>query len=208
MASIVTYYSPTPRDKTRQLADFKWYASESRAHGGPPRCPFASVGLCPKFFHSLSVLADGEQVSELDAGIRAELDAKWREHRPPVAEDSPGWAKDGNNSIRQVWGMCPEVTNDVYGVFASYVAMYPDELDRDLAYRRMKREGASADDPRWRFATVIPEHYTECRHYSVLMGSASNRQTASTVVQVSGSPQTHVTLGGTDSSDSKLKNVR
>ncbi len=82
--------------------------------------------------------------------------------------------------------------------------MYPDEVDRDLAYRRLKHSRASEDDPRWTFATVIPEHYTECRQYSVLRGATPTVMGAGTVINVHGSPQAHVNLQSTDASVSVL----
>jgi len=188
----------------RKYANFEWYASVSRARASPPRCPFAAVRLCPKFFFSLTILADGKQISDLDGEVRTALEEKWREHQPAVAEDSPGWAKTGDDSIRQVWGICPEVGYDVYGRFASYISTYPDEVDRDLAHRRLKESRASEDDPRWTFATVIPEHYTECRQYSVLRGATPTVMAAGTVVNVHGSSQTHVNLQSTDASVSVL----
>ena len=195
-----------PDDAKRQLANFEWYASVSRRQGLPPRCPFASVRRCPKYFHSLTSLADASVISDLDPAVRSHLEEKWSEDRPAVAEDSPGWMKAGDdNVLRQVFGICPEVGFDVFGRFASYFHTYPDDIDRDLGYRQLNRSGADRDDPRWTWASVIAEHYTECRHYSVLLGATIKSGTAAMEVHVKDSPQAHVTIKGTDASTSTLK---
>jgi len=105
-----------------------------------------------------------------------------------------------NDELRQVFGICPEVGYDVYGRFSNYFHTYPDEIDRDVAYKQLQRSGAAPDDPGWTFASVIPEHYSECRQYSVLLGAPKLRGGPAMQVHVKDSPQAHVTIKGTDAS--------
>ncbi len=82
-------------------------------------------------------------------------------------EDSPGFTST-DRGFRSASGLCPEVGYDVFGHFASGFFPYGDELDTDIAHQQLAKAGAGRNDPRWRWAVVIPQHYTECRQYSVL----------------------------------------
>jgi hypothetical protein len=67
---------------------------------------------------------------------------------------------------------CPEVSYLRYGLFASQLAEYADEIDRDAAYQRLEKSGAESSDWRRTWSSIRPEHYTECSLYSVLRQSA------------------------------------
>ena len=76
---------------------------------------------------------------------------------------------------------CPEVAFDSFGVFASLLCEHGDEIDRDLAYGRLSRQGVSEESWKWRWSTLKPMHYTECPLYSPLLrqtsSSANNNRT-------------------------------
>ncbi len=38
------------------IPNFDWYSNISNKVGGPPRCPFATVSRCPRYYQSLSLL--------------------------------------------------------------------------------------------------------------------------------------------------------
>jgi hypothetical protein len=40
---------------TPRKADIAWYTSISECKGVPPRCPFATVHRCPRFYQSLQL---------------------------------------------------------------------------------------------------------------------------------------------------------
>jgi hypothetical protein len=64
---------------------------------------------------------------------------------------------------------CPEVTNNVFGLFASSLSKFTDELDREASENWLVRHGkAFAKDWRWNWSSVTPTHYTECPTYSLL----------------------------------------
>jgi hypothetical protein len=93
---------------------------------------------------------------------------KWKksEHWPKVREhESSIWNnKDFHN-------FCPEVAFDVFGLFASELHRYADEIDTHAAHAQLAKNGASANDWRWQWAYITPLHYSECRLYSQLLST-------------------------------------
>lgn len=155
----------------REQADFDWYSETSRRCGLLPRCPFASVDLCPKYYESVSLLGNAEITSPLSEEDAVRLRSKWADWETPLAEQAPSSLRSGE-SWTYVSSICPEIGYDIFGYFASGFYRYPDEVDADLAYKRLSEEGAPPTDPRWTWARVYPEHYTECRLYSILSATA------------------------------------
>ena len=62
---------------------------------------------------------------------------------------------------------CPEVGFDGFDYFASGFHRYADEIDHNLAHKRLGEQGIGISDFRWQWSTVAPHHYTECREYSM-----------------------------------------
>jgi hypothetical protein len=153
--------------------DFAWYSAISESRKLQPRCPFASVHRCPRYYQSLSLLGQSG-FTGIDPGLDAELLESWRksdlwpvtlEHTTSVS----GW--EGEGRARHYSKFCPEVAYDSFGFFASGLHDYPDEIDRDNAHRAVGREGADRSDWRWRWAALTPMHYAECPLYSALTHS-------------------------------------
>jgi hypothetical protein len=95
-----------------------------------------------------------------------ELLAKWKTTPlwPLVAEHATSIS-----SKSQFANFCPEVSFDTFHLFASYLARYPDEIDKEQAERWLvKNGGASAKDWAWDWQSVKEMHYTECPLYSQL----------------------------------------
>ena len=151
--------------------DVDWYSGESRRQGIPPRCPFASVELCPRYFDSVEFLGRIEVTTSLPAADLERLDKKWHSWMPPLVEQQQSSLRS-EDGLRFVSGICPEIGFDIFGHFATGFHWYADELDADLAHARLAREGVPNSDPRWNWATIHPEHYTECRLYSILSATA------------------------------------
>jgi hypothetical protein len=106
------------------IPDFGWYGTISSLRGLSPRCPFASVERCPRYWQSLSLL--GELGStKLDALRDEELQRRWErsEHWPPTAEyaTSIAGSKDESDQWKSpmLSNFCPETTYDRFGYFAS-----------------------------------------------------------------------------------------
>lgn len=132
----------------------------------PPRCPFATVESCPRFYQSLSLLGSAGSTA-IDSSEDERLLEKWK--------TSDLWPKTreqetiiyGNNKSFDKF--CPEVAFERFGYFASYLGRYSDELDHDLAHEQLGKIDASSEDYRWAWSSVISMHFSECPLYSVLL---------------------------------------
>lgn len=110
---------------------------------------------------------------------RARLEKKWKPFAPVIAEEDVA-ATRIDNEFRSISGACPEVGFEVFGYFASGLHDYADEADRDIAHKRLDDQGIDVSNFRWRWSTVTPRHYTECREYSmysdIRLGKTRNTQ--------------------------------
>lgn len=150
--------------------DLAWYTDVSRRDGLLPRCPFASVERCPRFYQSVWALGESGFTTRLPADDDRRLQAAWQktdvwprmdEHKSAVM----GWAEDPRHFLN----FCPEVLFERFGVFASGLHGYASESDRDAAHARLGKESAVSSDWRWSWSPVTPMHYRECPLYSPLM---------------------------------------
>jgi len=140
-----------------------------------PRCPYANVDRCPRYYESLSLLGSADITTALQPSEDKRLLKKWKnsEHWPKVKEDEPFIhpPRDSKNFSN----FCPEVAFDVFGLFASELHRYADEIDTHAAHAQLANEGASANDWRWQWSHITPLHYSECRLYSLLGSIGSDR---------------------------------
>ncbi len=152
--------------------DIAWATDESVRKGIPLRCSFASVDLCPRYYLSMALLGDYGVTTKIEEADDKRLKAKWEKHPcwPRTTEQEPGvFGREGNP--RSFHHFCPEVMYDTFGVFATSVSSYPDELDRDLAHESLGKRRAKANDWRWQWAALSKMHYSECPLYAPLMHS-------------------------------------
>lgn len=161
-------------DKTINHIDS--YIVVSLKRGLTPRCPFASVHRCPRYYCSLSLLgyAGSTSIGPLQD---KELEKKWKESDLwlVVLEQDPGIFKS-ENKIYQYSNFCPEVSYDKHGYFASHLCRYVDEIDIDVAHKRLKKESAQHNDHRWYWASINPMHFSECQLYSLLQIKHGSRR--------------------------------
>ncbi len=153
----------------RIVPDFAWYLAESTRLGlKSPRCPFASVHGCPRYYQSLSLLGNAG-CTAIPKDEDDELKARWEKHPLwPATGEQETAISGGGDGPNGYHNFCPEVAYDTFRLFASYLGRHVGEIDRDLAAARLEKEGATHDDPRWIWCSVVPQHYVECPLYSTL----------------------------------------
>src|SRR5207253_7621343 len=89
--------------------NLEWYAEESTRRGLPtPRCPFASVHRCPRYWQSLSVLG-GAVSTKIEPDKDEELLERWRTSDlwPATREQATSMGPEGDPHIFS--NFCPEV---------------------------------------------------------------------------------------------------
>lgn len=160
-----------PRSPAPTEPDMDWYLGVSRARGVTPRCPFASVERCPRYYQSRSLLGEAGS-TKIPTAEDERLKAQWGRSGlwPKTAEEATSIA-GGANRYTMFSNFCPEVAYDRFRLFASGFGEYADEIDRDTAYQMLSQRGAASQSWRWTWAYVMPMHFTECPLYSPLLHS-------------------------------------
>ena len=151
--------------------DIEWYIGISQAKACAPRCPFANAHRCPKYYASYSLLGKHGITTTLEPKLDNTIRAKWMKSDiwATLAEEDAA-ITSANNEVHSFINFCPEVTGQVFGLFASLLSKYADERDRGVVEKWLSDHGRTfAKDWRWEWAWVNPMHYTECPTYSLLM---------------------------------------
>lgn len=154
------------------IPDLAWYTAISTRKKLLPRCPFASVHRCPRYYQSLSLLGEAGS-TPIDPDEDNALRRQWQgsDLWPATLEQATSITSiegRGGRRRQSFWHFCPEVAFDRFGFFTSDLNPYADEIDLDLAHRALGKANAPATDPRWAWAGVSEMHYSECPLYSPL----------------------------------------
>ena len=99
--------------------DMNWYLNVSRERGVTPRCPFAAVERCPRFYESLSLMghAGGTKIASDDD---ARLKAKWEKSDLwPVTAEMATSISGVEGHYTGFWKFCPEVLYERFGYFVA-----------------------------------------------------------------------------------------
>jgi len=172
--SAVSHVQPT----------WEWYRAASRRDGTAPRCPFASGGRCPRFYQSLSLLGEAGFTTRIPPDEDRALLARWQQSDLwPLTHEQATSVAGPTDDPRHLLNFCPEVLFDRFGVFATSLHSYADEIDRDAAHDKLTHAHAARDDWQWRWAWLAPMHYSECPLYSPLseQGPAASLQALNAV---------------------------
>lgn len=159
------------RKERTETPDFDWYAGESGKLRLSPRCPIAHVELCPRYYESTFLLGQEKLTTAISPERNATLEKKWKSLGSVTGEEGASIWGDGKH--KNLSHFCPEVSYEIYGYFASELTEYPDEEDRDIAYRLYEQGKIKHLDPRW--MQIGPRHYTECREYSIFATFAGGK---------------------------------
>jgi hypothetical protein len=158
------------RSAAFQNPDLNWYREISeRKFLREPRCPFASVEKCPRFYQSLSLLGTAGSTA-IDKSEDERLLKKWETHYlwPKTAEQETAIFSSEERPFMYS-RFCPEVLFERFGLFVSELAEYADGVDRDSAQRALDREGAATDSWQRRWPQLTPMHYSDCPIFSTLL---------------------------------------
>lgn len=153
--------------------DRAWYFAESERRSLTPRCPFATVYRCPRYFQSLSLLGSAG-CTEMDQALADRLYFAWRAQGlwPPVDEQATSISTRDRGSGSTPWmydHFCPEVLGDSLGFYADYLCKNnDDEIDQAAILRHLQEEGYPRDHFRHQYQSAYALHYAECQLYSVL----------------------------------------
>jgi hypothetical protein len=148
-----------------------WYTAISQQRGVSPRCPFASVQRCPRYYQSLSLLGRAGH-TQIPPELDERLLARWKASDLwPVVDEQAVSVVGNGGEAKMFSNFCPEVAFDAFGLFAEFLSRAGDDLDHGLRHERLSREGADAGDYRWHWTSATPLHYTECSLYSPLLHS-------------------------------------
>lgn len=150
------------------IPDFEWYSKESARLRLAPRCPFANVHACPRYFQSLSLLGTVGH-TPIAADEDARLLSQWKQSPLwPTTDEQATSVSGPKDRLESLNNFCPEVAFDRFGLFASHLGRYADEIDAESAHGRLAREGAPKNHPSWAWGTHCAQHYSECPVYSPL----------------------------------------
>jgi hypothetical protein len=106
--------------------------------------------------------------TKIDAKEDAKLKHSWEKTDvwPVTAEQATSISGPGDET-KHFSHFCPEVSFDRFGLFATELHKYADEIDVGVAHSKLSANEAASDDWRWNWALVEPMHYTECPLYSL-----------------------------------------
>jgi hypothetical protein len=160
-ASTMTYIYP----------DINWYTGISEQKYGQPRCPYANVHRCYRYYASLFLLGNANITTKMKEEKIKELDSFWDKSDllPALTEhDTSISGPDGRSTGFS--NFCPEISYDIFGLFAVSLHRYADDIDREDAHRQLEKK-AYPNDWRWSWASVSPLHYLQCPAYSQILPS-------------------------------------
>ena len=169
-----------------------WYTEISEQKKATPRCPYANVHRCPRYFSSLYLLGEGGVTTKIKSEKVKELDEFWGKSDllPVIAEHDTGILSSGDNKSG-FSNFCPEISFDVFGLFAISLHRYSDEIDIEVAHAQLAKK-AYPKDWRWQWAHVEPLHYLKCPVYSQLAskpaqvsGQSSRKKTTKEMIATS-----------------------
>ncbi|MCF8146254.1 MAG: hypothetical protein K9N21_20295 [Deltaproteobacteria bacterium] len=151
--------------------DVDWYTGISEQKKVQPRCPYANVHRCYRYYASLYLLGEANITTKINEEEIKELDSFWAKSDllPALAEHDTGISgPDGRATGFS--NFCPEVSYDIFGLFAVSLHEYADEIDIEAAHRQLG-EKAYPNDWRWSWASVSPLHYLQCPAYSQILSA-------------------------------------
>ncbi len=146
-----------------------WYKKLSSRYKLPPKCPYVTIYKCPRYYLSVSLLGEKGITTPLDKKENKKCYRLWKKSElwPKRREEEPSIM--GTETSKIYRNFCPEVTFELFGIFATNLSEYVDELDRNIAHKELTKIKAGKDDWRWYWSSIASQHYTDCPLYSILL---------------------------------------
>jgi len=158
------------------IPDLQWYLGQSTSKGISPRCPFALVESCPRFYQSLSLLSNAGSTKIAEKEDK-KLFKKWKKSPLwPKADEQVTSVSGPEGRYKHFWNFCPEVSFERFGLFASRLDEHTDDIDLGSTHSELSKIKATPDDWRWSWSSIQPQHYSECPLYSVLLSLKTDSQ--------------------------------
>lgn len=158
------------------LPKLNWYLTISTRQGVSPRCPYASVYRCPRFYQSLSLLGEAGS-TKIDDNENKWLQDSWKNTDLwPITDEQATMISGPADDTKHFSRFCPEVSYERFGLFATALHKYADDIDISVAHRKLSAIKVSADDWRWNWSLIEPMHFTECPLYSLLKAGKSKNE--------------------------------
>lgn len=130
--------------------DIEWYAAVSERKHITARCPNATVNRCPRYFESVSLLADAGITTKLSRTTHDAVLAKWESHELWPVTGETATSISGGAKLSCFSNFCPEASFDTFKLFASTLIDFYDSLDRANREQQLEREGMpTGKDWRW-----------------------------------------------------------
>lgn len=156
--------------------DLEWYTTIGISSGKSPRCPFASPAGCPRYYQSLALMGVSGSTNISEKANKKLLKA-WKKSRLWPNTDEQATSISGpEGHIKHYWNFCPEITFERFGLFATDLDKYADQVDMDSARSKLAVMGISTNDWRWSWSNVRPQHYFDCPLFSLLQEPTSSHK--------------------------------
>jgi Predicted nucleotide-binding protein containing TIR-like domain len=169
--------TPTRKDEMpsrTKIPDIEWYLRISAERGVTPRCPFASVERCPRYYQSLSALGPAKISVELTASEDKRLRLHWEKSELwPKSEEDSTYMFGNGEKYHSFSNFCPEVAYERFKYFAGHLVDYHDAEESHAARQRLTQENCPTESWQWEWAGLTPLHFTECPLYSPLIHATS-----------------------------------
>jgi hypothetical protein len=164
--------------------DLKWYKEQSTKYGLTPRCPFAHIKRCYRYYASSSMLGEAKVLSKKDEEGDKRLLEWWNKSDICATSktEDVGITFEGDKP-RHYANLCPEIAYLAFDLFASDLYRFSDDIDRREMHRVLVKEAAFPNDWRWTWAYVKPTHYTDCSLYSLLREGISFEALGTVIVE-------------------------
>lgn len=148
------------------VPDSSWYRAKSSEAGVACSCPYANVHKCHRYYASIYMLGEVKIITSISDDKKSELDEFWAQSDlvPVIAEDDTGvGGEEGRPSSFS--NFCPEVTYTYFRYYASYLARYVDEIDKDSGQRIAERD-CIENDWRYEWGILTACHFLDCNVYN------------------------------------------